>query len=167
MNTELYWITGTPRGRLAIMPRPRAGDWLLDELTSWKASGVDVVVSLLDEDEIAELSLQQEQTLSHGAGMSFISHPITDRGVPDCVDRFIEFINSLHRHLDDNRAIAIHCRMGIGRSSLVAACLLVKSGRSVAEAFKAISRVRGVDVPDTNLQIEWVKSLVGQLQSRA
>jgi hypothetical protein len=43
MRTELYWIERPWRGRLAIMPRPRGGDWLDDEIQSWRRSGVDVV----------------------------------------------------------------------------------------------------------------------------
>ena len=36
MHTELYWIPGPWLGRLAIMPRPRGGDWLEDEIRSWR-----------------------------------------------------------------------------------------------------------------------------------
>jgi len=165
MRAELYWITDAPHGRLAIMPRPRAGDWLADELASWKTAGVDVVVSLLGNDEIDELGLQQEQTLSEKIGLAFISYPITDRNVPESVDDFLKFTNHLHDHMSDNRAVAIHCRMGIGRSSLVAACLLVKSGMPATDAFVTISRDRGIDVPDTNTQIEWVESMTGRLQN--
>jgi hypothetical protein len=47
MRTELYWVEGPWSGRLAIMPRPRGGDWLEEEIQSWRRSGIDVVVSLL------------------------------------------------------------------------------------------------------------------------
>jgi len=38
-------------GRLGIAARPRGGDWLIDELRSWRKAGVHVVVSLLTPDE--------------------------------------------------------------------------------------------------------------------
>ena len=48
MSPDLYWIVGPWRGRLAIAARPRGGDWLDDELSGWRQAGIDVVVSLLE-----------------------------------------------------------------------------------------------------------------------
>jgi hypothetical protein len=45
--SQLYWIDAPATGRLAIMARPRAGDWLDDEIAGWKLAGVDTVVCLL------------------------------------------------------------------------------------------------------------------------
>ena len=42
------------------MPRPRAGDWLNDEIAGWRSEGIDVVVSLLEADEIADLGLAED-----------------------------------------------------------------------------------------------------------
>ena len=39
MQAELYWIDDTRRN-LAIMPRPRAGDWLSEEVASWRLAGL-------------------------------------------------------------------------------------------------------------------------------
>jgi hypothetical protein len=39
MTPNLFWIAEVPRGRLAIMARPRAGDWLVDEMAAWYAPG--------------------------------------------------------------------------------------------------------------------------------
>lgn len=165
MRAELYWITDAPHGRLATMPRPRAGDWLADEMASLQSLGVDAVVSLLTDDEIAELDLQHEPLICQDIGLAYVSFPINDRDVPTSVDDFLAFTNQLHDYLSDDCGVAIHCRMGIGRSSLVAACLLVKSGLSVTTAFASISRARGLDVPDTSVQIEWVQSIAGPLQN--
>ena len=60
MRTELYWIDGPWPGRLAIMPRPRGGDWLEEEIQSCRQADVNVVVSLLTCDEQTELSLAEE-----------------------------------------------------------------------------------------------------------
>ncbi len=96
--------------------------------------------------------------------MTFVSYPIADRKVPTSSDEFFRVVARLGDYLADDRGVAIHCRMGIGRSSLVAACLLVMSGRSARQAFESISRVRGIDVPDTVDQIEWVESMTEQLR---
>ena len=47
MNTEIYWIKAAGPGKLAVMPRPRGGDWLEDEIRGLKRFGVDILVSLL------------------------------------------------------------------------------------------------------------------------
>jgi protein-tyrosine phosphatase len=44
--------------------------------------------------------------------------------------------------------------MGIGRSALIAACLLKSQGIGVDEAFAMIARARGFSVPDTEEQRE-------------
>lgn len=75
MRPKIYWIDVPAGARLAIMPRPRAGDWLDDEIAGWRGQGIDVVVSLLQGDEVEELGLQREPDLCHDAGMEFISFP--------------------------------------------------------------------------------------------
>lgn len=42
------------------MARPRAGDWPEDEIAHWRRSGVGLVVSLLERDEIDDLGLKME-----------------------------------------------------------------------------------------------------------
>jgi hypothetical protein len=91
MRAEIYPISNMPRGRLAIMPRPRAGDWLAGEIDSWRQSGLDVIISLLQDCEIAELGLEQESDHCAEAGLGFIHYPIPD--TPDqraWVYRFIQ-----------------------------------------------------------------------------
>jgi hypothetical protein len=64
------------------MPRPCGGDWLEDEIQSWRQAGVDVVVSLLTREEQTELNLADEEALCRANGIEFGSFPIVDRGVP-------------------------------------------------------------------------------------
>ena len=47
--------------------------------------------------------------------------------------------------------------MGIGRSSIIAGCLLLKAGYKANEVIQHISKVRGLRVPDTEEQIAWLK----------
>jgi hypothetical protein len=48
MHPKVYCTEAALAGRLAIVPRPRAGDWLDDEIAAWRAEGIDLVVSLLE-----------------------------------------------------------------------------------------------------------------------
>jgi protein-tyrosine phosphatase len=163
MKTEYYWIGGPWKGRLAIVPRPRGGDWLEDEIRSWHEAGFDIIVSLLTPPEIEEFDLDLEQELSRGQNIEFISFPIPDREVPTSREAVIDLAHKLDTALSSGMSVGLHCRQGIGRSSLIAASVLIASGENSAEAFERISEARGRPVPDTVEQKEWVKTLATRL----
>ena len=142
---------------LAIMPRPRAGDWLEDEIGKWQREGLSTVVSLLEPSEIAELELGAEPSLCAGRGIEFLSFPIPDRGVPASAAAFDSFLAPVVKHLHSGASVGVHCRAGIGRAGLTAACILVRAGIPYPLAFPAISRARRVKVPDTEQQELWVQ----------
>jgi len=154
--TGIHWIDVATAGRLGIMARPRAGDGLSEEIATWKAAGVEVVVSLLEIEEAAGLGLQQEGELCRLAGIEFISFPTPDFGVPKSECQAAKLAASIAAHISSGRAVAIHCRAGIGRSSLIAACALVSAGLDADTAFSLIARARGVAAPDTDEQRDWV-----------
>lgn len=139
------------------MARPRADDWLEREVDAWKAAGVGQILSLLERDEVSELGLQAEAETCRGRGIFFLSFPIPDRGVPDA-DEVRQIAGRLARDVVDGRSVAIHCRAGIGRSSLMAACVLVLMGMAPGEALSLIRDARGVPVPDTDEQRDWIMS---------
>ena len=158
MRAELYWICKVGAGRLATMPRPRGGDWLSAELRSLREQGVDIVLSLLRSEEEVELDIVEEKSLCAENELVFRSFPIVDRAVPESRPAVLELANSLLQELQSGKNVAIHCRAGIGRASLIAACVLKLHGVDVDEAFEMISRARGFAVPDTPDQHRWVKT---------
>jgi hypothetical protein len=56
-----FWVDTGNHLRLAIVPRPRGGDLLEDEVGHIKRAGADVLVSMLQTDEAAELGLSTEE----------------------------------------------------------------------------------------------------------
>lgn len=156
MRAEIYPISDVPFGRLAIMPRPRAGDWLRDEVASWHQAGFTCVVSLLDSDEVSELGLEWEAETCRQSGIDFLTFPVPDRGVPHSADELAILVESLISRLRAGQGIAIHCRIGVGRSALVAACVLAAVGQPVETAWQSIQKARGMSVPDTPEQRAWV-----------
>lgn len=159
MRTALFWIAGPWPGRLAIAPRPRGGDWLEDEVRAWQQSGLDIVVSLLTPGEVAELELDKEEAWCQAHGIQFCAFPIADLGVPVSRQASVELINKLDKALSEGKNIAVHCRQGIGRSGLLAACLLIRSGKEPETAFERVSAARGCPVPETVEQWEWARTL--------
>jgi protein-tyrosine phosphatase len=156
MQAEVFPITDLPGIKLAIMPRPRAGDWLEDEVASWRRSGIDVVVSLLQDEEIAELGLDREGDLCRTAGLRFVQLGIPDRGVPSSSLVVTELVQSLRSELRAGRGVGIHCRMGVGRSAMMAVCVLAVLGTPLESAWQAVSAARRLAVPDTTAQRNWV-----------
>ena len=153
---EIYWVPEMKAARLAVMPRPRGDDWLGDEVSGWHAAGIDHVVSLLEMHEVRELGLAEEAALCEQNGVGFVSFPIADRSVPSSLHAAAGLIRSIEARLAQGEAVAIHCRAGIGRSGLMAACVLVNLGVPQSEVFPRISRGRGIQVPDTPAQVEWL-----------
>jgi protein-tyrosine phosphatase len=151
MVVEPYWINR----QLAIVPRPRGGDWLDDEMLALRDAGIDIVVSMLEESEAKELGLEQEEAATTRAGMEFVNFPIQDRGVPN-LQHFNQFLAKLEKSIADSKRIGVHCRGCIGRASVVTASLLIRSGIPASDAWNKIEEARGSPVPDTIEQLEWV-----------
>jgi hypothetical protein len=152
MVARPYWINS----KLAIVPRPRGGDWLDDEMVALREAGIDVVVSMLEESEAAEVGLGQEDMAARGAGLSFVNFHIPDRSVPPNAQQFEGFLSGLEQHLANGKRVGVHCRACIGRASVTTASLLIRSGIPVAEAWRQVESARGFPVPDTREQREWV-----------
>jgi protein-tyrosine phosphatase len=167
MKTSPFWIRDTPLGRLAISPEPAADEWLRDELADWKQQGANIVVSLLGDDEMQMDGLAAEPTLCADLGLEFRRFPIADHGLPESAEAFLELIEALHAEAQRDRAIVVHCYAGIGRSTLVAASLLIRAGLTLAEALERISDSRGIEVPDTVAQKLWLEHMEERLRGPA
>ena len=161
--STMHRIDGPWRGRLAIVARPRGGDWLQDEILSWGRSGFHVIVSLLTPEEENELELTGEADRCRSEGLEFVSFPIPDRGVPASRGETLQLIKSVEALLLAGKAVGIHCRQGIGRSGLIAACLLVSSGVRADAAFSRLTEARGLPIPETDEQRTWVDTFAPEL----
>jgi len=153
---SVHWIDAN-QVRLGIMARPRGNDWLLNDLQALKQLGVDVIVSALTAEEAEELGLSEEAEACAESGLLFAPFPIEDRSLPGHPAQFDILVNQLLAHVRNGKSVVIHCRAGIGRSSLIAACVLIKMGASAERAFQVIEHARGCPVPDTPEQREWVE----------
>jgi protein-tyrosine phosphatase len=138
------------------MARPRGGDWLADELSALRSAGVDVLACLLTLAELEELELAAEERLARATGLEFHAFPITDYGVPALDAATLSFVARLAEGVRAGQSIALHCRQGIGRSSLIAASVLTQLGVEPPAAWAAITATRGRPVPDTEEQRQWV-----------
>ncbi len=165
MKQDTFWIDGPWPGRLAILPRPRGGDWLEEEVRSWRQAGVGAVVSLLTSAEVADLDLAQEAELCRAHQIVFVSFPIVDRSVPPSRKATVALVQRLDALLTAGANVVIHCRQGVGRAAVVAACTLVLAGIAPGVAFQRVSEARGCPVPETTEQRDWVIAFARALAS--
>ncbi len=167
-NPAIYWIERTPGpGRLAVSARPRGSDWLDDEIGGWKSQGIDTVVSLLEPDESRQLDLIEEARLSSARGIDFRSFPIADRRTPESIKDAKALIQELSQQLLQGRNILIHCRQGVGRSGMIAAAILMENGLELPDALRLIRNARGVEIPETPEQSEWLYRYIPQATSNS
>jgi protein-tyrosine phosphatase len=159
MHSKVYWLHQfTNAARLGIMARPRGNDWLDQEITQLKKQGTGVMVSLLESHEVAELGLSKQKDICIAHGIEYINFPIVDRSIPAAGGKIKDLIESLTGQINQGNSVVIHCRMGIGRSSIIAGSILLKIGYKPNEVLTHISKIRGLKVPDTEEQEKWLKN---------
>ncbi len=157
MIAEVFWTKEKYPGRIALVPRPRGGEWLEDEAAAWADAGLDVIVSMLDMEETNSFELGREAEFCAAKGIEFVACPVTDRSVPKVDESFLRVIEKLKTLLLKGKNIGIHCRQSIGRAPLMAAVLMISFGISPKGAFRQLSDVRGVEVPETDEQRRWAE----------
>lgn len=163
VSPTIYSIEGPWKGRLAIVPRPRGGEWLEDEVRAWREGGLDVIVSLLTPTEAGELGLTAEAMIAPANNLQFLQFPISDYGVPPSMEGVLAFLEKLDEALTGGKNVGIHCRQGIGRAATIASSLMVLREIDPAEAFNRVATARGCSVPDTSEQREWVTNFARYL----
>ena len=78
----------------------------------------------------------------------------------------VSLIARIGAQLDAGKNVAVHCRQGIGRSGLIAAGVLMTSGASPREAMRIVSSARGISVPETLAQRQWIEQLLSGISVR-
>ncbi len=155
---ELYWIPDFPPARIAVVGRPRGGDWLDDEMRHLRRAGIDVLVSALQPLEQRETWLEREAEAATAAGIEFISFPIGNMLVPSFEASLPVFL-SLAEHVRAGRAVAAHCHASQGRGPTIIASVLALLGHAPDDVWPRVRLARGIPVPDTDEQRRWVGEL--------
>ncbi len=141
--------------KIGVMARPSGGGLLRADICSLREQGFSVMVSLLTDAEERELKLVEEARICNEMEMVFERLPIPDLRVPALDDASFEFLAKLRKLHAGGKSIVVHCRAGIGRSPMIAACLMLSTKCNVHSAFRQLSSARGFTVPETPEQREW------------
>ena len=160
MKPSIYEISILAAGRLFQMPKP-SGEWLKEDIAYYASVGVGQIISLIEPDETAELGLQGEEQICQAQGLSFLSFPIPDYGLPER-DGFVALADAARHDIEQGAKIAVHCRAGIGRSGMLSCTILAPWLGGVEQAIAHVSAARGVDVPDTDEQKDFIKQVFAE-----
>lgn len=156
MYTSLFWIKEDTPGRLAIMARPRGGAQLPEEIQSLALRKVDLLISLLTVEEMHTLGLDDEARLCAEFGVHFFHLPLPDRVAPPDQATALDLAAEIGELLIHGRTVVLHDRLCGGRAASMAAAALVTLGLSPAEALVRVRAGRGMVIPDTQAQLDWV-----------
>jgi protein-tyrosine phosphatase len=126
-----------------------------------KLTPFSLSLSLLTVEEEQELDVGNEATQAKAHGVEFLSFPIADRQVPSSEDNLTRLLEQVDRKLSSGKSVLMHCREGIGRVGLVAACLLLTKGLNAEMALNRLAVARGVPLPETPGAASMDRSLRG------
>jgi protein-tyrosine phosphatase len=158
MQAEMYKVGTIGKGFFAIMARPSLEQSDPASVVNISRLGINLVVSLLETNEARTLGLDAERELLKALGMDFVSFPIPDMGIPTSVEEFASLSKMLLKQVDSGVNTLVHCHAGIGRSGLMAAGMLLHCDLDPQQAFAHVSKMRGVRVPETRQQADWLIS---------
>jgi protein-tyrosine phosphatase len=158
MQAEMYKVGTIGKGFFAIMARPSLEQNDPASVVNISRLGIKLVVSLLETNEARTLGLDAERELVKALGMDFVSFPIPDMGIPTSVEEFAGLSKMLLKQVDAGVNTLVHCHAGIGRSGLMAAGILLHCDLDPKQAFAHVSKMRGIRVPETSQQENWLIS---------
>jgi protein-tyrosine phosphatase len=120
--------------------------------------GINRVVCLAPIDEIRHKSAEYARAIEEGVLSYAHEHfAIPDYQAPDDPEAFLELARSVATHLRADEHILIHCGAGIGRTGMLAVCVLIVLGAREPEAHRTIAAAGSQpERPAQHVLIRWV-----------
>lgn len=125
----------------------------IDAVVAWKP---DLVVSMVEIGEMDQAGCPDIEKLLGPRQIKWFHLPIRDYGGPEEASEkaWPQLSAAIHRLLDDNGRVLLHCRGGHGRSGMIALRLLVERGEVPGQALKRLRAARSGAV-ETKAQADW------------
>jgi protein-tyrosine phosphatase len=127
------------------------------DLAAMHSAGIVRLILLVEDGELASWGDATIVELGTAAGVDVRRHPIPDGapvGSAAEMDRILD-------EIDEARAIgdvAVACMGGVGRTGMVAACALIRAGRSADQAIARVREVRHPTAVETRAQERFVRA---------
>lgn len=130
-------------------------------------SGATVIAPLIEDFEFELLGMEGYHSAAETSSLMVAPCPIPDRGVPADVGEFAAYLDELMTHLLDGRSVVVHCRGGLGRAGLTAACLLVQGGMDAGSAIRLVRETRSPSAVETAAQERFVHGFAAHAPAEA
>ena len=106
------------------------------------AHGVDALLLLVEDDELAAARVPQLGEALGGLGLEVIRFPISDMSVPQDRKAFREMLDGILSRLGKGESVVGACRGGLGRTGSVVGCLLRDGGLDGDDAIRVTREAR-------------------------
>src|SRR5512132_2030937 len=134
------YLPVTVPGRLLLHSMPGRYESLERVWQQVRSDAVRAIVCLTDRTELQEKSSEYAQALESGAVPCLVlPFEIPDRGAPEDREEFWLLAVEIARRLGIGETILIHCAGGVGRTALLAVCVLLALGQPADEARSTVS----------------------------
>lgn len=133
----------------------RDGDADLARLRGYWGTGM--LVSLIEDHELELLEITTLPTEALKHGLELVRFPIRDCSVPDDRAATERLVAQIVERMRAGLRVVVHCRGGIGRAGMIAACVLVELGTAPREAIAQVRRARDPRAVETREQERFVE----------
>jgi protein-tyrosine phosphatase len=146
MQSHPYSVLNIKNGsKLLFTPCPGTKEVnLADSISTLKAAGVSMIITLLDDAELATHGVATLPSQSEVQGIQWVQLPIVDDQGPSEIfeAKWRQYKDRILSLLVNKGIAAVHCKGGTGRTGLVIGLLLQESGYSKADALTAVQSVK-------------------------
>jgi ADP-ribosylglycohydrolase/protein-tyrosine phosphatase len=160
---ESYWLLP---GRLLVGAHPgsRSRAQAMDRLRRFLEAGVTCFIDLTEPEETPSYEALLPFATPTGRRVEYLREPIVDHGVPANRETMARILAMLDGALESGHTVYLHCRAGIGRSAMAAACWLGERGGNGEQALAELARCwpqaaqsrHWPRIPETDEQVQFV-----------
>ncbi len=153
-----YWVVP---GRLLAgeYPGGASPEATRERLRRLTEAGIAGFIDLTQPGELASYEAELP------AGVAYVRKPIPDHGLPEERSHMAGILDSVRKALGSPHPVYLHCRAGIGRTGMVAGCLLAEQGLGGEGALAELNRLwqqsarseLWPSIPETDAQVEYVR----------
>lgn len=128
--------------------------------------GVTTLVCLLNQAELAHFKLRDYSRSVCAMGFSLAEFPILEMAAPDSVDKTTAFVREMVEMLARGETVVAHCRGGVGRAGLMAACTLLQVGseRTAGGAIDVVRKRRCKGAVESATQVRFIQKYAEKLK---